>query len=527
MSTISFLALSFAIGSVLVKNETVVPITFITHSGTSILIPSFQTVDLAQQATIADLRASTNLVDLITNGFLSVLPPSLNAHAASTVQNSITLASLSAQIQLLQTQLNQLGQNGTGLVTNPISLFCSPSGSDVTGDGTSGNPFQTLTKALAALPAGWTQTAQISLAPGTYPAFNGPINVGSISGTSSSTLQITGTATTVVGPVTSTGGSTTTVVTSGLAISAYRGARLRFITGPNATGVYTIVDNTATTITVQTAGFSGGTESAGGSQFVIETFPIIPIGASGISINSSVALNGLVFRNMLGSPASFTINDGNITASSLEIDFASQGVLTFNGGKFIGAFNTSPYIHDGTSTLGLNITSSLALMGGQFIFRGIATLCYGTMDVAGVTAINSSIVVSSQGTLLHSDSGNFGNIPGSFNGGGAITGGTIVILSAGQGFLKNLDISNGGNHGVVCQERSYLALNGISGSGNAGYGLSISGGSRGLALTIGGTKEIHGTLGDVQLDGVTSTWASQIGTGGSNNTTEFTRLIVT
>lgn len=146
--------------------------------------------------------------------------------------------------------------------TSDMDLYVATTGDDVTGDGSVGSPYATITRALQDVPKEIRHIVHVHVAAGTYADFPEEVNfelIGSgaafsIDGTAAISVVDAGPYTIDVGGVAALGGTSTSLITvagGGLMPAAWQGKFLRMLTGAAAGHLVACADNTASVATVQ------------------------------------------------------------------------------------------------------------------------------------------------------------------------------------------------------------------------------------------------------------------------------------
>lgn len=212
-----------------------------------------------------------------------------------------------------------------GITTAPINLYVDPAGSDVTGDGTAGKPYATLTKALASIPEKIAHTVHLRYAGGTYTSF--PTNLCfELLRTGQLVLECTDEPTVVAGPFTMSGvadlntwsGFDITVAGAGWSVDAYHGKFIKITSGASAGLVLPIHYNSADTISTLTSFYSF---APGDSFNIVEPAAIVdtahPI-TFGVKGSLSWGYSQLAIVNTMFSTSDIGLNEylwyGNVFA---------------------------------------------------------------------------------------------------------------------------------------------------------------------------------------------------------------------
>jgi len=445
--------------------------------------------------------------------------PALNVTGELKGQLAPAFALLQAQVALGQVQYEWsglpefntftlvVGSAQTDVSDLPIDIYVDPAGSD-TNPGTAALPFQTLVRALEAMPAEWRVSAHINLAAGAYTMPTNSTSFGTPLG-GASPLVIIGTPL-VVKNLTDAAGGSTSVVTdlgAGMVIDEYVGAELLCTAGANAGQAISIRRNTATTVTLN--GLFLAPNSAG-STFEIRR--------PDSTINFSVQIG--IFRSTFAMAHVKTVGSFDIVQSqvsgmrNVEFDLTAGGFIALPGGTIAvfggfgpgGAFNNDPtapfsffsfqsgvYLNTTDANSGMG-TSPGTLRASFLVVRNgyfVADAC-STQRIHGLAVLNGYLAASGSAVIEQVPNGIFGFYPGALDG-------TVVDIAASKVFFNFIDISNSPSSGIDAKNGSFVVANGVSGVGNAGYGLKATEMSQ--ILTGLGTS-VTGAAGDTLVGAV-------------------------
>ncbi len=397
---------------------------------------------------------------------------------------------------------------GGGVFPDDIALYIDSAAGDDDNDGSAAHPVATLDALFALLPRTWAKTAVIHDAAaggGTYvlpSAF--AQRIGAAVGSAASALEIQGAATVLIASshvATSIGAGVLTDSTLALTVDALVGRRLRFTTGSMAGVKFAIAANTATTITVSGGAF-GGTP-APGDHYTVEA------PATTIQWADNVTFDGagnkffmhLVKWESTGSGVMRISRYVSGFAEGCEFDLNGSSSLVVETGAFfdgggpeLNDFLSGSYIHDGVVLVDGSQGIQPSLYGCWVMRDCFVLMLGGFMSLTAVDADRCDFEASTGSTFESS-------------GGGKINHGSVSVIVASRAIISFTDVSNGSGDAISASGGSYVELDGVTGTGNVGYGVSCSRGSR---VDFFSSPTITGTKGDIWVNGTVKSYTDEI-----------------
>jgi hypothetical protein len=411
------------------------------------------------------------------------------------------------------------------------TIYLSPTGDDVTGDGTAGAPYFSLNKASLMLPLMNLAGRTIDMAAGAYHYTEAQAVFSGIEvGPSSPPLNIIGKYTIVVSQRACTGAtlpintpgseapSTISAAALGVGVDELVGARLRMIDGPNAGERFTISRNTTTMISIAGPGFDGGISGGTpvpGNLFVIERPAVVVTIDLPLELHGpdAIAIDGVkIVSGQFG--AVIQCNDAvSVNWSGGELDLASKGQLYVNdmstfvaGGPAVAPFldfQSGMYIHDGvTADEAIVVITRQVYLSGIFVLRNAGIDTSGQVELLGIDAEGSNFVCHDIGSYI------------TFNGGqGRIDGGNINLVTRAQALIHEIRFFNTSTALSLLEACSAILRNvtGTSGTGISGYGIECYSASR---VKLGSNCTVGGTAGDVKVQDQVASYATLTPNGG-------------
>jgi hypothetical protein len=430
-----------------------------------------------------------------------------------------------------------------GLLTanEDVILYVDPvTGSD-SNTGTQAAPLRTLDFALTKIPYYWTGKCRIFLANGSH-TISTPISVGGPIGPTAEPFYIAGTMKDVgIGTQTSGAGGTTTSVNgaTGLTVDAYRGKRLRVLTGARAGQTRHVVSNTATTFTLYSA-LSGGALANGDTYVIEEPGAIItPNIASGLfavtatragpdptgysvgfyGIRWTFAANTNQFYILGGSTFvgfdSCEFNANGISAAQINLAyFGAMGMQTIphdvsNSSASSGACYWYGGITNGSSVIRVDNgrTSTLRLVGDDLFIsfnNAVGTLSTPNLRRSPITATHSDLTIQSGSTLDGL------NLVGPLLRVSASTLRLSTSTNVWSNSTTDAFVADNSDVNIATETTTPAAAAVITGTGNAGYGIHLI---RKSTATLGAGTTVTGTSGDIIVGATVSTHANLTAAG--------------
>jgi len=312
-----------------------------------------------------DVGYLTTESDPVFSSWLSTTPPLYPGGWYDTSQASINVSGFS----------NDAGYMAT-TTTSTTNIYVETTGSDVTGDGTIGSPYRTISKALNSIEQFLSGVFIIRVGTGTFAGYTLRKNTaGSVR------IIVWGTPTVLVAETTATSGTTETITVTGAGWtpSAYAGKFIRMTAGtgylndtstnPQLNNLYPIIDNTADTLTLPV--FSSAFNNT--SKFeIVEQGTIISNG-----------LYNYAERNIDHNPKYMKITS---TVASGYLIFDSQGQTTPRGCEFqngasgqYGLYKVGGYINPVGCRFNSGLRYGVYLRGGDSI-AGTDRCYFDTVD---------------------------------------------------------------------------------------------------------------------------------------------------
>ncbi len=514
---------------------------------------STSTMTLSQSNALAGLIVDTGIVSISSDSNLSAAPTSSVANWI-TLTNGGTLESTASSLTLNSNRAITLSAGGGGLAASSADVL-TYNGTIIDGGNgygltiNSGSQTGTVSLGGANTYSGGTTVSGGMLVAGLSSAgsvTNGPFGTGSVTISSSSTLDVAGY--TVANPIDLNGGVITSstgangAITGGITLGA--ASTLTAATGDTLTvgagaitGAHglTIGSNSATgTVLLSGANtYSGGTTVSGGVLTVsndsglgattgtvqVDSGAILDLQSVAVGANP-MTLSGGTVRDTTSSYA------GNITLASNSTFSATNAsdVLTLSGvvsgtgyGITVSGSGTVALTNANTYTGAtiINSGSTLALTGSGSIASSSGVSDGGTLDISGTTSGISITSLSGAGAVsLGANSLTLSNASGTYSGVMSGTGG--LTLSSGAETLSGANTYSGGT--TVSGGVLSVSSGGVSGSNLSTGAVTLSGGALldtatstiGNAITLGtGTDELAATSSN------TATFSGVINGGGA------------
>lgn len=441
-----------------------------------------------------------------------------------------------------------------GSTVEPQTINVSTSGNDSTGDGSTQNPFATITGALNSIPGKrirYNTTIQVGI--GSFPGFavNG-VSIEPADITNGASLSINGTLITATVATGSATGAVTsfaqgvfnpvsfaviTDTSQSWTVNDLRGKMVEILTGPAAGLIYPISSNTATTLTLTAVNITSpvatntyairdwGTSITGS---VTQAAGIIPGGTVTSATNVIILGNNAPSNAQQLAIQNMKISSGTTRATLIE---NNQANISFSGCLITSTTGNSVGMFGATSTLTLNRSVVVATSSNSMLVGGTTRPTPSALSLANVlmlgsgasnTFVRPSFYSFVRSAALHiigvgTGTGIFFDSTSTFNNAGGLiienvaTGISIIdSTTVGMGSCMNLNASIGA---LIKNCTTAVSISGPSSMYSPGtmkIDTCTNGwvASRGARIQINSASTVTAVTNEITVDGTISSLAS-------------------